>query len=49
MGADVVITGREADPALFAAPLIYEYGWDWQNAKQMGQKVLIGYLLECVG
>jgi Acyclic terpene utilisation family protein AtuA len=51
-GADVVITGRVADPALFLAPLIHEFGWktgaeaDWDR---LGKGTLVGHLLECAG
>lgn len=45
--ADVVITGRVADPALFLAPMVYEYGWDIEDYDLLGQGTLIGHLLEC--
>ncbi len=48
-GADVVITGRVADPTLTLAPLRYEYGWTIDDADKIGQCVLAGHLLECGG
>jgi Acyclic terpene utilisation family protein AtuA len=48
-GADVVITGRVADPALFLAPLIHEFGWPMGDWQKMGQGTVIGHLLECAG
>ncbi len=48
-GADVVITGRVADPALFLAPLIHEFGWSPSDWEKMGQGTVIGHLLECAG
>lgn len=48
-GADVVLTGRVADPALFAAPLIHELGWSMTDWHKMGQATLVGHLLECAG
>jgi hypothetical protein len=47
--ADVVITGRIADPALFVGPLMYEFGWETTDTRQMGQATLLGHLLECAG
>jgi hypothetical protein len=48
-GADIIITGRVSDPALFLAPLVYEFGWDLNNYELLGKGTLIGHLLECGG
>ena len=48
-GADVIVTGRVADPALFTAPLIHEFGWSMADWQKMGQGTVIGHLLECAG
>lgn len=49
LGADVVITGRCSDPAIFMAPLIYEFGWEMDNWDLLGKGTLVGHLLECAG
>ncbi len=46
-GAQVLITGRVADPALFLAPLMHHFGWRADDWPQLGQGVLVGHLLEC--
>jgi hypothetical protein len=48
-GADVVVTGRVADPALFLAPMIHELGWALDDWHLLGQGTLVGHLLECAG
>jgi len=48
-GAQVVITGRVADPALFIAPLLHEFGWSLDNCERLGQATVVGHLLECAG
>jgi hypothetical protein len=48
-GADVVITGRAADPALFLAPLVHEFGWAWDDWNALGRGTVVGHLLECAG
>ncbi|RQV19783.1 DUF1446 domain-containing protein [Burkholderia cenocepacia] len=48
-GADVVLTGRVADPSLFAAPLIHAFGWRMDDWDTLGAATVIGHLLECAG
>ncbi|MDR3561473.1 MAG: DUF1446 domain-containing protein [Negativicutes bacterium] len=48
-GADVVITGRISDPAIFIAPAIYEFGWSMDDWQTMGQATIMGHLMECAG
>ena len=48
-GADVVITGRVADPAIFMAPAIYEFGWAMDDWDKLGKGTMMGHLLECGG
>ncbi|MEP6872955.1 MAG: acyclic terpene utilization AtuA family protein [Burkholderiales bacterium] len=48
-GAQVVITGRAADPALFMAPLVHAFGWPLDDWTRLGQGTVVGHLLECAG
>lgn len=47
--ADVVITGRVADPSLFLAPQLFTFGWAQDDWTRLGRGTLIGHLLECAG
>jgi Acyclic terpene utilisation family protein AtuA len=49
LGADVVITGRVADPSLFLAPLVHEFGWARDDWRLLGTGTAVGHLLECAG
>lgn len=48
-GADVVVTGRVADSALYVAPLMFEFGWDFERPdwNQLGAAVTLGHVIEC--
>jgi Acyclic terpene utilisation family protein AtuA len=48
-GADIVITGRASDPALFLAPMIHAFGWAMDDWNLLGQGMVAGHLLECAG
>src|SRR2546421_11133225 len=46
-GADIVLTGRVADAALFLAPLIYELGWRWGDWDRLAPGIVVGQLVAC--
>ncbi|MDP1532592.1 MAG: acyclic terpene utilization AtuA family protein, partial [Rubrivivax sp.] len=46
-GAEVVLCGRVADPALFLAPLMHHFGWAADDWSRLGQGIVVGHLLEC--
>lgn len=47
--AQIIITGRVADPSLFLAPMIHEFGWEINDFNLLGKGTVIGHLLECAG
>ena len=44
-GAEIVVTGRVADPSLTLAAAIYTYGWT--NPDLLAQGTIAGHLIEC--
>lgn len=47
MGADVVITGRVADPSLTVACCVYHYGWNEKEFDRLAGATVAGHLIEC--
>jgi len=50
--ADVVVTGRVADPSLFLGPALHEFGWSLEPLGEpaaVGGGLAAGHLLECAG
>jgi hypothetical protein len=48
-GADVVVTGRVADAALFAGPLVHAHRWARDDWEHLASALTVGHLLECAG
>jgi hypothetical protein len=48
-GADVVVSGRVADPSLFLAPIVHRLGWRTDDFDRIARGTAIGHLLECAG
>ena len=41
-GADIVVTGRVADPSLFVAPFMHEYGWAPDDVDRLARGTAVG-------
>ena len=46
-GADVVVTGRCADPALVVGPAMHTFGWRQGEDDRIAAATLAGHLIEC--
>ncbi|HZA96617.1 MAG TPA: acyclic terpene utilization AtuA family protein [Burkholderiaceae bacterium] len=46
-GAQIVVTGRVADPSLTLAPAIAHFGWSESDWDQLAGATMAGHLLEC--
>ena len=46
-GADVVMTGRVADPSLFLGVAMHHHGWSYDNLPLLAAGTMAGHLLEC--
>ncbi len=46
-GADVIITGRVTDTGLTLAPMIYEFGWEYEDYDKMAIGTIAGHIIEC--
>jgi hypothetical protein len=46
-GAHVVIAGRSTDTALTLAPMIYRFGWQWNEWDKLAAGTIAGHIIEC--
>jgi hypothetical protein len=46
-GAEVVVTGRVADPSLTVGPVLAHFGWEVDDWNRLAGATMAGHLLEC--
>ena len=46
-GAEIIVTGRVADPSLAVGPAMAHYGWSASDWDRLGRATMAGHLLEC--
>lgn len=47
LGADIVITGRSADPSLTLAPCLHHFKWKNEEWDKLAAGTIAGHLIEC--
>ncbi len=47
--AQIIITGRVADPSLVVAPAMHAFGWAPEDFDLLGKATVAGHLMECAG
>ncbi|RNC80101.1 MAG: DUF1446 domain-containing protein [Balneola sp.] len=47
LGADIIVTGRVTDTGLTLAPMIHEFGWDFEDFDKVSVGTIAGHILEC--
>ncbi|HIM28242.1 MAG TPA: DUF1446 domain-containing protein [Planctomycetes bacterium] len=45
--AQIVITGRVADPSLAVGPCVHHFGWKWDDYDCLAGATIAGHLIEC--
>ena len=46
-GADIVITGRCADPSMTVGACVFHYQWGWEQYNELAGATIAGHLTEC--
>ncbi len=48
-GANVIVTGRASDNALYVGPLMHEFGWEFKEKYYdlIGAAITVGHIIEC--
>jgi len=46
-GAQVIIAGRTTDTGLAMAPMVYEFGWEWDDWNKLAAGTVAGHIIEC--
>lgn len=46
-GAQVIIAGRTTDTGLAMAPMVYEFGWSWNDWNKLAAGTVAGHIIEC--